>query len=48
MKRVLALMIALMLAIPGVAFSDDASVEEIVIDDGVVLESVTIDGDPVH
>ena len=46
MKRVLALLVALMLAIPGVAFSEDASIDETVIDDGVVLESVTIDGDP--
>ena len=46
MKRVLALLVALMLAIPGVAFSEDVSIDETVIDDGVVLESVTIDGDP--
>ena len=37
MKRVLALMIALMLAIPGIAFSEDASVDEIVIDDDGML-----------
>ena len=46
MKRVLALLVALMLAIPGVAFSEEASIDETVIDDGVVLENVTIDGDP--
>ena len=46
MKRVLALLVALMLAIPGVAFSEDVSIDETVIDDGVVLESVTIDSDP--
>ena len=45
MKRVLALMIALMLAIPGVAFSDDASVEEIVIDDAAALEDDALDDD---
>ena len=43
MKRVLALMIALMLAIPGIAFSEDASVDEIVIDDDAVVEDVAID-----
>ena len=46
MKRVLALLVALMLAIPGVAFSEEASIDETVVDDGVVLESVTIDSDP--
>ncbi len=46
MKRVLALLVALMLAIPGVAFSEEASIDETVIDDGVMLENVTIDGDP--
>lgn len=45
MKRVLALMIALVLVIPGVAFSDEVFIDEIVIDDAAVPEDVAIDGD---
>ena len=46
MKRVLALMIALMLAIPSIAFSEDVSIDEIVINDNAVTENLAIEGDP--
>lgn len=44
MKRVLALMLALMLAIPGIAFSEDASAGEIAVSDAAELEDAAIDG----
>ena len=43
MKRVLALIIALMLAVPGIAFSEEPRVDEVAIDADAALEDVVLE-----
>ena len=43
MKKVLALIIALMLTVPGVAFSEEPRIEEVVVDADAALEDVVLD-----